>query len=95
MQYEKEIVELRGAMESLQSRLSRAEQLYLQGAMQAALAAKEREIQKQQQQQLQQQQLQQQQQQQQRNGEEEGSDRSSRFTPSPIESLTNSTVINF
>lgn len=31
-------------MESLQSRLSRAEQLYLQGAMQAALAVKEREL---------------------------------------------------
>jgi Domain of unknown function (DUF3498) len=44
LQYEKEIVELRNAMESLQSRLSRAEQLYLQGAMQAALAVKEKEL---------------------------------------------------
>lgn len=44
MQYEEEIVDLRNAMESLQSRLSRAEQLYLQGAMQAALAVKEREL---------------------------------------------------
>ena len=73
-------------MDSLQSRLSRAEQLYLQGAMQAALAAQEREIQLQQQQQ---------QQQQRHNGEEESSDRSSRFTPSPIESLCNSAVIDF
>lgn len=31
-------------MESLQSRLSRAEQLYLQGAMQAALSVKEKEL---------------------------------------------------
>lgn len=37
-------MDLRNAMESLQSRLSRAEQLYLQGAMQAALAVKEREL---------------------------------------------------
>lgn len=44
LQYEKEIMDLRNAMESLQSRLSRAEQLYLQGAMQAALAVKEREL---------------------------------------------------
>lgn len=43
-EYEKEIMDLRNAMESLQSRLSRAEQLYLQGAMQAALAVKEREL---------------------------------------------------
>ena len=37
-------MELRGAMESLQSRLSRAEEMYVQGAMQAALVVKEREL---------------------------------------------------
>ena len=64
-------MDLRTAMESLQSRLSRAEQLYLQGAMQAALAVKERELEEKRRE----------------NDSRSSVSSSNRYTPSPISEL--------